>query len=239
MTTIDVETTNVIQIEVLVPIAVADKDRARFEQAMVDFLFGSDQVRPELREALAKTGVDFNHLAALSQPPQLGVCPSAGAQEFIPSEKLVMVCKRHGIDLTAGGSVMVGFSYDAYASKPTPLDRLEVNLQLPEAVDGIVADSAELTADITEALFGDCELAAPAQAYLRAHGVDLKEIAARNVERLGGPKVPFTSRVSPQVHRYLVGKGFNVDQYGRFEVNTVGHVVPPDGGLMWEKATCC
>ncbi|WP_446210312.1 hypothetical protein [Micromonospora sp. IBSANI012] len=239
MTTTDAGTTNVIQIEVLVPVAVADQDRARFEQAMVDFLFGSDQVRPELREELARAGVDLNSLAALCLPARLGVCPTAGALEFVPSEKLMTVCKRHGIDLAAGGAVMVAFDYDAYASKPKPPDRLEVNLLVPDAVTDVVADSAELTADISEALFGDCTLPPAAQAYLRAYGVDLADVAARSVDRLGGPDVPFTSRVSPLVHRYLTEKGFNVDQYGRFEVSRVGRAGLPDGGLMWEKATCC
>lgn len=239
MTTMDAATTNVIQIEVLVPVAVADQDRPRFEQAMVDFLFGSDQVRPELREELGRAGVDLNSLAALCQPARLGVCPTAGALEFVPSQKLMTVCKRHGIDLTAGGVVMVAFGYDAYASKPKPPDRLEVNLLVPDAVMGDVGKSAELMADISEALFGDCALPPAAQAYLRAHGVDLADVAARSVDRLGGPDVPFTSRVSPLVHKYLTEKGFNVDQYGRFEVSEVGRAGLPDGGLMWEKTTCC
>jgi hypothetical protein len=243
MTTTDTEATNVIQIEVLVPVSIPDQERARFEQAMVAFIFGADRVRPELREDLAAAGVDFNHLAALSQNPRIGVCPSPGALEFIPSDHLVEVCKRHGIDLTSGGSVLVGFTYDAYTDSPAPSDQLEVNLKLPGAVRLEAADASDLTADIVRALFGDCQLAATAQAYLRAHGVDLTEVAARNVDRLGGSEVPFTTRVNPDVHRYLSERGFNIDQFGRFGVNSIDQIGDQIGtlpdGLAWSKTTCC
>jgi hypothetical protein len=240
MTTTDAEAPNIIQIEVLVPVSMSDQERAPFEQAMVAFMFGADHVRPELREDLAAAGVDFNHLAELSQNPRIGVCPTPGALEFIPSDHLVQVCKQHGIDLTSGGSVVVGFTYGAYADRQPPSDQLEVNLKLPRAVHRDAVDSPELTADIVRALFGDCQLAAPAQAYLRAHGVDLTDIAARNVDRLGGPEVPFTSRVSPRIHRYLVEKGFDVEQFGRFTVNAVDQLGTLDeAGLAWSKTTCC
>ncbi|WP_042389787.1 hypothetical protein [Streptacidiphilus melanogenes] len=237
MTTTGANATNVIQIIVYVPVNIPDDQRSTFEQKVGDFLFGSDRVRPELREDLEAAGVDFNHLALLSQKPAIGLCPSPGALEFVPSERVAEVCKRHGIDLTSGGSVQVGFKYNVYDNdRKAPADALEIMLKLPRAVYQEASDSAELVADVVQALFGDCQLAAPAQAYLRAHGIDLTEIAARNVDRLGGADVPFTSRVSPEVHSYLSERGFNLDQMGRFDVNAVAVV---NAGVTWTKATCC
>ncbi|WP_042433372.1 hypothetical protein [Streptacidiphilus anmyonensis] len=237
MTTTGANATNVIQIIVYVPVNIPDDQRSTFEQKVGDFLFGSDRVRPELREALEAEGVDFNHLALLSQQPAIGLCPSPGALEFVPSERVAEVCQRHGIDLTSGGSVQVGFKYDVYdGDRNPPSDALEIMLKLPRIVHQEASDSAELVADIVRALFGDCQLAAPAQAYLRAHGINLTEIAARNVDRLGGADVPFTSRVSPEVHSYLSERGFNLDQMGRFDVNAVAVV---NAGVTWTKATCC
>ena len=238
MTTADSRTANVIQVEVLVPVAVPDDERARFEQAMVLFVFGPDRVRPELREDLAASGVDFNQLAELSQSPRLGICPSPGALEFVPSSSLVEVCRRHGIDLTTGGSVVVSFDYDAYTSGRPPADQLEITLDLPGGVRDDVT-SQDATADVVRALFGDCQLAAPAQAYLRAHGVDLTEVAARNVDRLGGADVPFTSRVSPEVHAYLAERGFALDQFGQFGVRSVGERATVRARSAWSKTTCC
>jgi hypothetical protein len=242
MTATNAHLNDVIQIEVLVPVEISVQERPAFEQAMVDFLFGADRVRPELREALAAEGVDFNHLAALSEYSLIGVCPYPGALEFIPSYRVVEACKGRGIDLTSGGSVQVEFSYDAFVNKPSPSDELLINLKLPESLASVASESSEFAADIIEALFGDCQLAEPARDYLRAHGVELKELAARNVDRLGGAGVPFTSRVTPQVHRYLMEKGFNVNQIGRFGVNAVDGVSPLSGGaggVSWTKATCC
>ncbi|MFE6051812.1 hypothetical protein ACFQ6N_13725 [Kitasatospora sp. NPDC056446] len=237
MTTTGAEATNVIQIIVFVPVSIPDDQRSTFEQALGQFLFGFDRVRPELREPLAAVGVDFNHLALLSQKPQIGVCPSPGALEFIPSDAVAEVCRRHGIELTSGGTVQVGFTYDTYGdSRTPPSDALEIKLKLPRVVYQEASDSPGLVADIVEALFGDCQLAEPARAYLRAHGVNLTEIAAHNVKRLGGPNVPFTSRVSPEVHSYLAETGFNLDQFGRFDVKSVAQV---NAGVSWTKATCC
>lgn len=236
MTTPSSEITNVIQIEVLVPVEVPIAERSVFEQAMVEFIFGADRVRPELNEALTAAGVDVNHLAALSQTPVVGVCPSPGALEFIPSQRVVEVCKSSGIDLTSGGSVQVGFSYEAFVDKPAPSDELLIDLKLPHSVVSTASESPEMVADIVEALFGDCQLAAPAQAYLRAHGIELTELAAHNVDRLGGPEVPFTSRVNPDVHRYLEENGINVNQVGRMGVNSTAAI---NGGVTWTKATCC
>ncbi|GAA1030060.1 hypothetical protein GCM10009557_20770 [Virgisporangium ochraceum] len=135
----DPETNNVIHVEVLVPVDVPEAERAKFEQAMVSFMFGADRVREELRADLAAAGVDFNHLATLSQHPRIGVCPSPGALEFLPSDHLVDVCKRNGIDLTAGGSVTVSFDYTAYGDNHRATDSLEVNLALPGAVHRMTA----------------------------------------------------------------------------------------------------
>lgn len=237
MATTRTEVTNVIQIIVFVPISIPVDERATFEQALGEFLFGFDRVRPELQEDLTAAGVDINHLAMLSRNPQIGVCPSPGALEFVPTDHLAEVCKRHGIDLTSGGSVQLGFKYDTYhGGGQPPSDALEIKLKLPRVVLQEAEASSDLVEDIVRALFGDCQLAEPAKAYLRAHGVDLKEVAARNVDRLGGPKVPFTSRVNPEVHSYLSEQGFNVDQLGRFDVNAMAVV---NAGVSWTKATCC
>ncbi|MFF3734282.1 hypothetical protein ACFYXM_29260 [Streptomyces sp. NPDC002476] len=233
--------TSVIRIEVLVPIPVPVEQRARFEQSLARFLFGSDRVRPELRDALTAEGVDFNHLAALSQRPSLGVCPSPGAVEFVPTERLAEACKRHGIDLTSGGCVLVSYTYDAYEGTQPPSNSLEIRLKLPAGIDKDISDSSDLTQDVVTALFGDCRLPEQARAYLRTHGVDLEAIASRNAVALGGPDVPFTSRVSPEIHRFLNESGFNVDQYGKFDVREVAQTTTelPNGGAAWSKTTCC
>lgn len=225
--------TDGLVVEVLLPLDVDEAERAEFEQAMVSFMFGSDRIRPELREDLQAAGIDFNQLAALSRKPDIGVCPSPGATEFIPTQHLVQVCREHGIPLTEGGTVHLAFRY----GQSSPGDTLQVRLGLPGAL-GRAAEDDDTAADVVRALFGDCQLAEPAQAYLRAHGVDVTEVAARNVERLGGPEVPFTSRVSPRVHDYLNRRGFNVDQFGRFDVT--GVLDPGDRiGIAWTKTTCC
>lgn len=230
-----------VQIEVLVPVDVSAERRARFEQSLARFLFGNERVRPELRDVLEEEGIDFNHLASLATPPPLGICPSPGAVEFVPSDRLAEVCRRHGIDLTSGGCALMTFMYDAYDGREKPSDALEINIKLPAGTDRDVAASADLTADVATALFGDCRLSDQARAYLRAHGVDLEAIAARCHDRLGGADVPFTSRVSPEIHHYLSQSGFNVDQFGRFDVREVAEATTslPNGGAAWSKTTCC
>lgn len=228
------DVTDQLVVEVLLPIDVDPSERAEFEQAMVSFMFGSDRVRPELREDLAGSGVDFNHLALLSRKPDIGVCPSPGATEFIPTQHLVDVCREHGLSLTEGGAVSLVFQY----GQSSPGDVLPVRLRLPGGIGRRLGDDPHAAADVVQALFGDCELAEPAQAYLRAHGVDVTEVAARNVDRLGGPDVPFTSRVTPRVHEYLRDHGFDVDQFGRFDV-TETLPSPGERAISWEKTTCC
>jgi hypothetical protein len=170
---------------------------------------------------------------------RLGVCPTPGALEFVPGERLAEICSRHGLNLSAGGYVVVVFDYEAYEGKTAPGDRLEIRLRLPDAVLADAAGSAEVTADVVRALFGDCQLPEPVRAYLRTIGVDLQAIAGRNAGRLGGPDVPVTSRVSPRVHRYLSERGFNLDQFGRFEVASMDRTTLPDSAVAWEKTTCC
>ncbi len=241
MTTEKTTSVPLVQIEVLVPVAVPAKRRARFEQSLARFLFGNERVRPELRDALEEEGVDFNHLASLATPPPLGLCPSPGAVEFVPSDRLAEVCRRHGIDLTSGGSALMTLVYDTYDSGKKPPGTLEINIKLPAGTGRDVAASDGLTADVATALFGDCRLSEQARAYLRTHGVDLEAIAARCQDRLGGADVPFTSRVSPEIHDYLRQSGFDVDRFGRFDVREVSDAATtlPDGGAAWSKTTCC
>ncbi|MCX4985323.1 hypothetical protein [Streptomyces sp. NBC_00572] len=229
-----------VQIEVLVPVDVPAGQRARFEQSLARFLFGNERVRPELSGVLAEHGVDFNHLASLAAREPLGVCPSPGAVEFVPSDKLAEVCRRHGIDLTSGGCALMTFTYDAYDGAERPSDALEINIKLPGTTARDIAESAELTEDVATALFGDCRLSERARAYLRTHGVDLETIAAHNRGLLGGDGVPFTSRVSPEIHAYLRDSGFDVDRFGRFDVRQVDEsgndeLLPSS----WSKTTCC
>jgi hypothetical protein len=241
MTTNETKSLPLVQIEVLVPVDVPVERRARFEQSLARFLFGNERVRPELSDALEKEGIDFNHLASLSTPEPLGVCPSPGAVEFVPSDRLAEVCRRHGIDLTSGGCALMTFEYGSYEGEKQPYDALEINIKLPGGSDRDIAASADLTADVVTALFGDCRLSEPARAYLRTHGVDLEAIAARHQDVLGGADVPFTSRVSPEIHHYLKESGFNVDQFGRFDVREVSRtdIERCNGGAPWSKTTCC
>ncbi|MFD5552718.1 hypothetical protein ACFWIA_02630 [Streptomyces sp. NPDC127068] len=241
MTTTKPESVPLIQIEVLVPVDVPAEKRARFEHSLARFLFGNDRVRPELRTALTDAGIDFNHLATLSEQRPLGLCPSPGAVEFVPTERLARVCREHGIDLTSGGCALMTFGYGAYEGKQQPPDALEIDIRLPRGAERDVAASPELTRDLVTALFGDCQLPEAARAYLRTHGVDLGEVAARNADALGGPEVPFTSRVSPEIHHYLKTNGFDVDRYGRFDVRAVDRTTTelPNGGAAWSKTTCC
>ncbi|WP_329619455.1 hypothetical protein OG357_02180 [Streptomyces sp. NBC_01255] len=240
MTTQKITNVPVVQIEVLVPVDVPAGRRARFELSLARFLFGNERVRPELSEALAQEGIDFNHLASLAAREPLGICPSPGAVEFVPSDKLAEVCRRHGIDLTSGGCALMTFTYDAYDGKERPSDALEINIKLPGSGARDIAESDELTADVATALFGDCRLSERARAYLRTHGVDLEAIAANNRGLLGGDGVPFTSRVSPEIHDYLRESGFDVDRFGRFDVREVDGA--DNDALLpssWSKTTCC
>ncbi|MFF8835693.1 hypothetical protein [Streptomyces sp. NPDC015130] len=243
MSTQKITNVPVVQIEVLVPVDVPDGQRARFEQSLARFLFGNERVRPELSGVLAEHGVDFNHLATLAAREPLGICPSPGAVEFVPSEKLAEVCRRHDIDLTSGGCALMTFTYGAYDGedgKERPSDALEINIKLPGSSAQDIAGAAELTEDVATALFGDCRLSERARAYLRTHGVDLEAIAADNRALFGGDDVPFTSRVSPEIHDYLRNSGFDVDRFGRFDVRQVDGA--DEDALLpssWSKTTCC
>jgi hypothetical protein len=201
---------------VLIPANVPPKDQPAFEAAVVEFLFGTDRPRPELRTELAARGVSLNALAAVSKP-RLGLCPDPDAYEFVPSRSLAKHAAASGFSFTGGGSVDVLFQY-GHAEKNSS-DVLYVNLKLPREIAQNISD--EHTGDIATALFGDCELPRGAQAYLDAHGVGLEEVAHKADAKFRGGSVPTTTRVSPENARLLKDAGFNTDQFGKLQIKSV------------------
>jgi hypothetical protein len=231
-----------LQVTIHVPVDVEEPERERFESALVAFIFGRDHIRSELAEPLAARGVDVRQVARLAAQQPLGVCPTANALEFVPTERVAQVAAEHGVDLTAGGRVFVVFDYDAYADGKAPDDQLQIELGLRGGIGEALDDPEEFTADVVRALFGDCQLSVAAQDYLRAHGVDLVEIAAEHRDKLEDGRIPATTRVSPQVAAILNARGFETDRFGRFAVKTIRDVetIEPQGSdLAWSKTTCC
>lgn len=232
---------NQIIVEVKVPVKIAPEDRCEFERAITTFMFGYDRVRPELHAALKKHGVDINQLASLSAPENISVCPTPNALEFIPSEQLIKIGKKHGTDFTKGGELMVSFDYDAVGECEFTGETLDLRLGLP---DGFKDISDDEIGNITRVLFGDCQLAKKAQDYLRTHGVDLVEIAAEKSMALQDGKVPPTSRVRPEVAETLDRFGLNTDRLGQINIgssedlNTLMEGIG-DPRVMWKKTTCC
>ncbi len=212
-------------VEVVVPALVPEKERATFERAMVAFLFGHDRVRPELEPALKARGVDIKRLASLSGPEPLGVCPSPGALEFVPSPRLAKVASDKGINLTNGGKVNLTFNYDKYAHKASTEKALEINLSLPGSFAKAGSVSDDDVNDVSRALFGDCQLSQRAQNYLLAHGVDLVEIAATHKAELRNGMLPPTTRVRPEVAQILGSQGFNTDIIGQLKDQAMAKAV--------------
>lgn len=236
-----------IEIEIDVPVEVAKEDRAEFESAMIEFLFGKDRVRPELHEALIREGIDIKRLATLSEGEPLSVCPTPGALEFRPTQALAAWGRKHGVGFTQGGRLMIAFNYDpAPKRRDSDARTLRVNLGLPDAVP---KDDAEALGDVTRALFGDCALSPRAQDYLLAHGVDLVEFSGRYAERLDGGAMPATTRVSPRAAATLARHGFDTDRIGRIQVDSIRGMRPdlaemsriddPWTKTVWSKTTCC
>ena len=167
MSTSSAKTANTIVVQVLVPQDVAAADRAEFEEAVAEFLFGIDRPRPELHAELVKRGVNLNALAAASTRTALGICPDPAALQFIPSPVLARHAVSAGVSLTSGGAVHVECEYGQASKAEYPSDTLLLNLKLPKEVHKNITD--ELTGHIVTALFGDCELPADAQANARAY----------------------------------------------------------------------
>lgn len=240
---------NSIEVEIVVPAAVKVDDRERFEALMVEFLFGHDRVRPELEEPLKRRGVDLKRLASLSEGQSLGVCPTPGAHEFIPTPELARWGGRHGVDFTGGGRVYVTFDYEKGRATSGEDRTLRINLGLPPALEKLAqGDAVEVLGGVTRALFGDCDLSAPAQDYLRAFGIDLVDFAAQNAKLLDGGRMPATTRVRPAVAELLNASGFSVDRIGSIEVDAIRGLSGRVGALadadpwtkaIWSKATCC
>ncbi len=225
-----------IGVEILVPVKVDPADRPRLERALIDFVFAPDRVRPELHDALRERGVDVKQLAQLCQPRRLGVCPAPEALQFIPSEHLMQLARERGIDLTGGGRVALSFDHDAYAGGEAAPDRLEIRLSLPEGL----GDADETVADVVRALFGDCELSSDARDYLRAHGVDLDELADENSHRLDGGRIPPTTRAEAGVARILAERGLTTDRLGTFNVASIRDTHEPTrDDIGWSRVTCC
>ena len=231
-----------LQVTIQVPVEVEEPERAAFERALVEFLFGRDHIRAELAGPLAERGVDVNQVARLADGQALGVCPTPDALEFVPSERVARAAREYGVDLTSGGRVFLSFDYDSAKGEGSG-DALRIELGLSGGFAGRVDD--EFTRDVVHALFGDCQLSPQAQDYLRAHGVDLSEVASENADLLRGGEVPPTTRVSPQIAKILDARGFATDRFGRFDVTTIrdlepeGTIDPDSAGISWSKATCC
>lgn len=234
-----------IVIEVLIPGEIPEDRRAKFESAVLQFLFGADRLRPELAEAVREHGADPNHLAFLSAREKIGVCPDPDAHEFIPGPILSRLAAERGLSFTRGGSVCIEFSYDSkFRHAP---NTLTVNLRL---APGLATEiTREATAELVGSLFGDCQLSVRAQEYLRAHGIDLVELAAEHHKVLRMGHLPPTTRVRPEVAALLNEHGFNVDQFGRLEVSTIDDLretdmldeagMPQGPRMQWTKTTCC
>jgi hypothetical protein len=216
MSTSKTQASNKIVVEVLVPHDVPVNDRADFEAAAVEFLFGTDRPRPELHAELTKRGVDLNALAAASRSKSLGICPDPDALQFIPSAALARHASTAGISLTNGGAVQVDFEYGQATKMKYPSDALLLNLKLPKQVTQNLTD--ELTGHLVTSLFGDCELPRDAQSYLDVFGVDLHDVAQRAGPAFASKKTPPTSRVSAAAAAKLKSGGLNTEQFGKVHV---------------------
>ena len=226
-----------ITLEVRVPIAVDEGKRAKFEDAMTNFILGHDRIRPELHDALVERGVDIKRLNELSTPEKLGVCRSKDAMEFIPTPELVGIGNRAGIDFRAGGKLNIEFDYSN--SNASSTDVLEMKLQLPSSIEGVASGQV---GNIMRSLFGDCHLSVRAQDYLLAHGIDIADLAAQNIASLGNGSVPPTARVDKSVADTLDQFGLNTARLGKIQVTAMaGDEAPLNANppMAWRKTTCC
>lgn len=210
---------NTIVVQVLVPQDVPAGDRADFEAAAVEFLFGVDRPRPELHAELSRRGVDLNTLAAASRANALAICPDPEAMQFVPNAALAKHVTSNGISLTAGGSVQVEFDYGHANKMKYPPNTMMLHLKVPKQVAHTLTD--ELTGHLVTTLFGDCELPPGAQAYLNVVGVDLHDIAHRAGGAFAAKTKPPTTRVSVASAARLKSAGFDTEQFGKLQVMSV------------------
>jgi hypothetical protein len=209
--------TNKIVVEVLVPKDVPAQERPQFEAAIVEFLFGVDRPRAEVAAALAIKGINPNGLATTFRKPVLGLCPDPDALEFVPGPALTKMAASKGMAFVGGGSVELEFQYDLASKMTYPPDALYVNLKVPKEIAQDITHEVE--GEIAQALFGDCDITATAQSYLRAHGIaNLMDVSGA---ALKGRAVPPTTRVSAAAAARLRRGGLNVDQFGKLEVHRV------------------
>lgn len=222
MATSAAQAANKIVVQVLVPRDVPAQDRAGFESAAVEFLFGIDRPRAELNDELKKRGIDLNGLAAASTRSRLGICPDPEALEFVPTLALARHAAAAGVSLTTGGSVEIEFEYGQVSKMDYPSNTLFINLKLPRQAAQQITE--QFTGDIVMSLFGDCELPRGAQAYLNAHGVDLKDIVQKAGAGIKAGTVPPTTRVGAAAAERLKRAGLDVDQFGKIQVKSVSAV---------------
>lgn len=226
---------NDIVIEIQVPVAVEQASRPEFEKAAADFLFGFDRVRPELAQALNAKGLDVRQLQRLSVPERVGACVTPDAHEFIPDDTLADYCASRRISLTEGGKVGFLFRYDDGVEGSTDTLNMRVSLGEEEL-------PPELLGSVVHALFGDCGLAANAQKFLRANGVDIVQFARSNEALLPSRDTPMTTRVGPDTEALLNRLGFSTDKFGKLRVvssKSVDIDAAMDQGIGWSKTTCC
>ncbi len=227
-------------IDVAVPLTVNKKNLASFEKAFVEFFMGYDRVRPEIENLLTEQGVDVKKLASLSKPEKLGLCVSPRAFEFAPSLKLKTFAKNKGLDLSSGGKIEFKFLYDKKGNGDDEKE-LTVNFRLPALEENL---SEEITGEIVQSLFGNCELPEKAENYLNERGINLTNLAAR-LAKFNEGEIPPTTRVSEKVASVLNDSGFNTEIFGKLKVTSIFDIesqvaaINPLSPVMWEKSTCC
>ncbi|MER9845395.1 hypothetical protein NKJ59_30045 [Mesorhizobium australicum] len=205
-----------IAIEILVPEAVPDSDRQKFEEAAVQFLLGPDLLRPELIADLERRGISANSLAVAYAEPSLGICPAPADREFIPGPKTRRLLADRKLSALRGGSVHIDFKYDQAAKMKYPSEVIYVRLQVPKVVLDDIDE--EITGEIIESIFGDCDLPPRVKNFLSANGIDLAELAISADKKFVDGKIPPTTRLDKVLASRLKRGGFDIDQFGRIEV---------------------
>jgi hypothetical protein len=206
-------------VEVLVPTDVASKERAEFEEGVVEFLFGPDRIRPELVAALKSSGVDTDKLEALYKVETVlatAVCPSPDDFAFVPGPELLKIAATNGVSFTGGGSVRVLFTYARPGDVKLPTDELHVRVHVPKGMASSL--TPEATGELVQGLMGDCQLPKGVQQFLAAHKVELAELARRTGGKFQHGRVPPTTRVRPEVEKRLRDMGFDTAQFGQLKV---------------------
>lgn len=199
----------------------------------MELLFGYDRVRPEAERILVKAGVDTKKLARLSRPRQLGLCPKPGNFEFRPNLRLAQAAKGAGFTLNGGGLVSIYIEFDYTSRAGTASSReLHVSVMVPQALQ-----YPQVLDDISEGLFGTCNLSKDATDFLHAHGISLQEIQTKLAP------IPATSRVSPRVAAILSESGFTTDRMGAIKATSMESPAAQPSACFqnggWSKGTCC